>query len=274
MKDLDPKEAETRKKMEVLAAYIEKQLASGTAPKDLYEELINRKAPHKLVVKMINEGLAKLNKAREQPATTDEERNAHKAEMRAFINAQANATVNKIRDQLIERGVSPEEAAALILEETGLAVSAPQAGTQVSPFLPNEISQAAMPPIENKNELLTYIYNRLSAGVGTMVLVDSLVENSIERNQAIDLVMDVNQKREAELREIATSPTGESKADLRKRGLRNMLIGGVISLAGSGLALVIILTAGNRIFYWLGSVPIILGLGLWVIGLLQWLRNR
>ncbi|MBN2043987.1 MAG: hypothetical protein JW757_03105, partial [Anaerolineales bacterium] len=208
---MDPKEAETQKKIKILAVYIRKQLAAGVAPQELYKDLITRKVPHKLAVKMINQSLAQADRTASQSTAQPEAQTARLEELRTLINTQADAgkTVNEIRNQLVEKKVAPEEAAVLILEVTGLAVQPLNDRPHVSPFLPNGSSPAVIPALENQKEMQAYIHTQLSAGVGLKVLVDALIQHGMDRNQAINLVMDLNQKREAELRETAPSPAGE-----------------------------------------------------------------
>lgn len=272
---MDPKDAETRRKMKALAAYIEKQLAAGTAPKDLYNDLIERKVPHQLAVDMIEKGRAEQIPAVSPPEEPADGKPTREGRIREYINARADEgkTVNEIYDLLVEKDVSHDEASKLILEETGLAVKPPDGGFAVSATLPVEHPQVSMPPIENTKEMFAFVAGQLTAGVEPKPLVESLVEQGMGRNESIDLVMDVKQKLEAEMKEVASNPEGATKATLRKRGLRNMLIGGALFVVGSCITLISYLSANGGGAYWLFYGPIIYGLISGIMGLVQWLRN-
>jgi hypothetical protein len=272
---MDSKDAETKRKLKALAAYIEKQLASGTAPKDLYKDLIERKVPHQLAVEMIEKGRAKQLPVASLPDEPAVEKPTREDRIREYINARADEgkTVNEIYDLLVEKDVSHDQASDLIMEETGITIKPPDNGLAVSATLPVEHPQIAMPPIENTKEILVYVAGQLTAGVEPKPLVESLVERGMGRNQSIDLVMDVKQNLEAEMKEAATNPEGATKADLRKRGLRNMLIGGALFVVGSCITLISYMSADEGGVYWLFYGPIIYGLISGIMGLVQWLRN-
>ncbi len=272
---MDPKQSQDQEKMQVLVAHIEKQLTSGTPPKELHADLIARKVPHALAVELIEKQVSQQKTPSSPSPAHAGGKPTRQERIRAFINAQAHAgkTADQIRGMLVERNVSHQEAADLILEETGLAVSTLDTRGRVAATLPMEPVPAMMPPIGNLRALAPFLSRQLAGGVEPKELVESLVEKGMERNAAIDVVMDASQKQERVLREIAASSEGATKADMRKRGLRNMLIGGALFLGGSCITLVSFLSAEDGGTYWLFYGPIIYGLISGIMGLVQFLRN-
>ena len=272
---MDPKEAETRQKMAALERYIDKQLSGGTEPKSLYHELIERKVPHQLAVDMIDAALKQAAGDTPRPSNqtlVEASQPNRKERIKMYIQSQLDGgnTTDDIINQLVEKKVNRQEAAALVQEVTGdnIQTTMPISG-DVSPVLPSA-APIIMPPIHNRGALTSYLSEQLAAGVEMKTLVDELVEHGMERNQAIDLVVGTSEQQKAEV----VGPKSEVRKDLRKSARNKLLIGAALFFGGGCFTLASWFSAEVGETYYIFWWPIVAGLITGIAGVVDLIQNR
>jgi hypothetical protein len=277
---MDPKDSETQRKLKVLAAYIDKQLAAGTHPKTLYDDLINRKVPHQLAVELIEKGIkSSTEQATSSQANRVNKQKERKEKIKSFIQRQLEAgkNNNEVLQQLMEKKVSRDEAISLIKEtaselsqSTQSAMSVQDIRPEISPTLPASNPPAALTSINDLQLVATYVTDHLAAGTEQKALVDELVSLGMNRNQAIDLVVDSAEKLKAE----AEGPIGENLADKRKSARNKMLVGAALFFGGGCFSLASYAVTEEGGTYWFFYGPIIYGFISGILGLVEWLRSQ
>lgn len=233
---MDPKEAETQRKMRVLAGYIEEQLGKGVKPKAVYENIRARNVPHELAVEMIDRAV------------------------KTGIALPVEMTVDTY---------ATEEAPAVAAE-----VPVSPAEREVSPVLPTEPVPAKLPSLFDPKAVEAYVAGQLSIGIEMKPLVEELVDAGMARNEAIDLVVGISEKLKAEVREQVRLEGGGSGADKRKSARNKMLVGGLFFFGGVCFTVVSFLMAEEGDTYWIVYGPIIFGAIYGIAGLVEWLRGK
>ena len=272
---MDPKEAETRQKMAALERYIDKQLSGGIGPKSLYQDLIERKVPHQLAVDMIDAALKQTagDTPRSSSQTSIEEpQPSRKERIKKYIQAQLDGgkTADEIINQLVEKKVNRQDAAALVQEVVGNGIQATLLSSQdISPVLPLA-APMVMPPIHDRGALTSYLSDRLTAGAEMKTLVDELVEHGLERNQAIDLVVGTSEQQKAEV----VGPKAEVRKDLRKSARNKLLIGAALFFGGGCFTLASWFSAEVGETYYIFWWPMVAGLITGIAGVVDLIQNR
>jgi len=232
---MDPKEAETQRKMRVLAGYIEDQLGKGVKPKTLYENIRARNVPHELAVEMIDRAV------------------------KTGIALPVEMTVDTYAEEE-SPAVSPE-------------MPVPPSEREVSPVLPTEPVPAKLPSLFDPKAVEAYIAGQLSIGIEMKPLVDELVGAGMARNEAIDLVLGISEKLKAEVRDQVRSAGGGSRTELRKSARNKMLVGAALFFGGICFTAASWFAADEGGTYWILYGPIIFGAISGIAGLVEWLRK-
>jgi DNA-binding transcriptional MerR regulator len=267
--NMDPKKTEPQQKTKALEDYINKQLAAGMKPKELYEHLLEKKVPANTVRELIELALKQPPPSPAPPAS--DPKTERRQKITNYIQAQLDAgkKPQEILTILVDKKVSREEAIGLIRQvakPSAPTTAQPQAEGSVSPDLP---ASSIITPQARQDSLVAFVAAQIDQGVELKAIVDQLETEGMPRNQAIDLVMDFNQKQQAEL----ADPTLANRAELAIKGRNRMLIG-LAALVGGGLITMASYSTtepGGTYILFFG--PMIYGVIAAVSGLIQWLRN-
>lgn len=265
--NMDPKKTETQQKTKALEDYINKQLAAGVEPKELYEYLLEKKIPANTAKGLIEQALKQPQSSPAPP--TNDPKTERRQKITNFIEAQLDAgkKPQEILTILVDKKVSREEAIELIRQAAKPPTPAQhQSEGSVSPDLP---VSSIITPQARRDSPVAFVAAQIDQGVELKAIVDHLEAEGMPRNQAIDLVMDSNQKQQAEL----ADPTLANRAELAIKGRNRMLIG-LAALVGGGLITMASYSTtepGGTYILFFG--PMIYGVIAAVSGLIQWLRN-
>jgi hypothetical protein len=269
---MNAKNSETQQKEEALAGYIDKQLASGVKPKDLYEYLLKKNVPANTAKRLIEKALrARQPEANPAVPAASAPKPNRQQKIKNFIQAQLDASKspNEILNFLVDKKVPREEAIDLIRQTAkppAPTPSQPQSEDSVSPDLP---TSSIISPQTRQDSPAAFVAVQLNQGIEMKAIVDQLEAEGMPRNQAIDLVVGFNEKQKAEL----ADPGLANRAELAVKGRNRMLIG-LAALVGGGLITIASYTAaapGGTYFLFYG--PMIYGAIATVSGLIQWLKN-
>jgi hypothetical protein len=269
---MNAKNSESQQKKEALAGYIDKQLASGVKPKDLYDFLLSKNVPANTAKGLIEEALRARQPVASPaaPAASTPKPNRQK-KIKDFIQAQLDAGKNpkEILKILVDKNIPQEEAIDLIRQITkppAQTPSQPQSEGSVSPGLP---TSSIISPQSRQDSPVAFVAAQLDQGVEMKAIVDQLEADGMPRNQAIDLVVGFNEKQQAEL----IDPSLANRAELAVKGRNRMLIG-LAALVGGGLFTIASFSAAEPGgTYYLFYGPMIYGAIATVSGLIQWVRN-